>query len=131
VEAATVEAVFGEAVAEAERIVWRQSAHEVARGVTVFHRRPSRERFLSEFATPIIVVTGAEDIAPATSAAQADTVRDGRLHVVAECGHCLPIEKPDNLNAILHDVIAEPERRQAQVSSSARDSAWPGPSPTR
>jgi pimeloyl-ACP methyl ester carboxylesterase len=33
------------------------------------------------------------------------------LHVVPECGHYVPIEKPDILNAILRDVIAEQERR--------------------
>lgn len=104
-------AASGEAVAEAERIACRQSPHDVARGVTVFHTRPSRELFLSEFAKPIIVVTGADDIAPASSAAQADAARDGRLHVVPECGHYSPIEKPDILNAILRDVIAEQERR--------------------
>ena len=37
--------------------------------------------------------------------------RFGDRIVVPECGHYAPIEKPDILNAILRDVIAEQERR--------------------
>jgi pimeloyl-ACP methyl ester carboxylesterase len=98
-----------EAIGDAERIALRQSSHEVARGVTVFHTRPSRDRFLSEFDGPIILITGADDTAPGPqrSAEQADAARFGRLHVIPGCGHYVPLEKPEILNAILREVITE------------------------
>jgi pimeloyl-ACP methyl ester carboxylesterase len=96
-------------ISDAKRIACRQSPHAVARGVTVFHTRPSRDQFLADFSKPVIVVTGADDTAPGakTSAAQAESARHGRLRVVPDCGHYVPLEKPDALNAILREVIAE------------------------
>ena len=96
------------AIGDARRIALRQSPHEVARGVTVFHTRPSRDRFLSDFSRPVIVITGADDTAPGrrTSAAQAASARHGRLHVVPDCGHYVPLEQPEALNAILRELIA-------------------------
>jgi pimeloyl-ACP methyl ester carboxylesterase len=81
---------------------------DVARGVTAFHSRPSRDQFLSAFPHPVIVVTGADDIAPGpkVSAAQADSAQQGRLHIVPECGHYVPLERPEYLNSILREVIA-------------------------
>jgi pimeloyl-[acyl-carrier protein] methyl ester esterase len=95
-------------VRDIRRIALRQSPHEVARGVTVFHTRPSRDRFLADFPKPVVVVTGKDDTAPGVriSAAQASSARRGRLHVVPDCGHYVPLEKPHALNAILREVIA-------------------------
>ena len=79
----------------------RQSPLDVVRGVTVFHSRPSRDQFLSAFPRPVIVVAGADDVAPGptVSAAQADMAPHGRLHIV-------PLERPEYLNSILREVIA-------------------------
>lgn len=96
-----------EVVDGARRILLRQSQLDIARGITAFHSRPSREQLLSTFRNPIIVVTGADDVAPGveTSRAQAASARHGRLHVVSGCGHYVPLEQPDKLNAILEGVI--------------------------
>ena len=51
-------------VSDAKRIMLRQSPLDVARGVTAFHRRQSRDQFLSAFPRPVIVVTGADDVTP-------------------------------------------------------------------
>jgi pimeloyl-ACP methyl ester carboxylesterase len=93
---------------DAKRMALRQSPPEVARGVTAFHSRPSRDQFLSALSCPVIVVTGADDSAPGlkVSAAQADAARQGRLHVIPGCGHYVPLERPEALNAILREVIA-------------------------
>jgi pimeloyl-ACP methyl ester carboxylesterase len=92
----------------AKRIMLRQSPLDVARGVTAFHSRPSRDQFLSTFPRPIVVVTGADDGAPGpkVSAAQANSAQQGRLHIVPECGHYVPLERPEYLNSILREVLA-------------------------
>lgn len=85
-----------------------QPPSDLARGVSAFHRRNSRTDVLAGFAGPIAIVTGADDIAPgvATSERQARMARNGSLHVVPGCGHYVPLERPDEMNAILRDVIA-------------------------
>ena len=94
-------------IGDAKRIVHRQSPGDVARGVTAFHSRPSREQFLSAFPRPVIVVAGADDVAPGpeVSAAQARSPQHGRLYIVPESGHYVPLEQPECLSEILHDVI--------------------------
>jgi pimeloyl-ACP methyl ester carboxylesterase len=95
-------------ISDAKRIALRQSPRDVARGVTAFHSRPSRDQFLSAFPHPLIVVAGADDSAPGpkVSAAQADSAQHGCLHTVPECGHYVPLERPAYLNSILREVIA-------------------------
>jgi pimeloyl-[acyl-carrier protein] methyl ester esterase len=100
-------AASAEVIRAIRRIALAQSPHEVARGVTVFHTRPSRDRFLAEFPKPVVVVTGTDDPAPGRniSVAQAASAPHGRLQVVPECGHYVPLEKPRVLNAILAKII--------------------------
>jgi pimeloyl-ACP methyl ester carboxylesterase len=95
-------------VAEARRSALAQSPAAVARGVTAFHKRPSRIDFLSAFSRPTLVVTGAEDKAPGLriSKAQSEAAPRGSLHVIGECGHYVPLERPAALNSILRTVIA-------------------------
>jgi pimeloyl-ACP methyl ester carboxylesterase len=96
-----------EVISDARRIALRQSPREVARGVTAFHSRPSRDQILSAFPRPVVVVTGADDSAPGpeVSAAQAACARHGRLQIVPDCGHYVPLERPESLNSILREVI--------------------------
>jgi pimeloyl-ACP methyl ester carboxylesterase len=95
-------------IGDGKRIMLRQSPLDVARGITAFHTRSSRHQFLATFARPVIVVTGADDVAPGpkVSKAQADSAQRGLLHIVPECGHYVPLERPENLNSILRGVIA-------------------------
>jgi pimeloyl-ACP methyl ester carboxylesterase len=95
-------------IGDAKQIMLHQSPLDIARGITVFHSRPSRGQFLSAFPHPVIVVTGADDGAPGLkmSAAQAASAQQGRLHIVPECGHYVPLERPEYLNSILREVIA-------------------------
>jgi pimeloyl-[acyl-carrier protein] methyl ester esterase len=94
-------------VAAAEQTALAQSPAAVARGVTAFHTRPGRIDFLAAFQRPVIIVAGTEDAAPGlkTSASQAASAPLGSLHIVAGCGHYAPLEKPQELNEILRDVI--------------------------
>ncbi len=84
-----------------------QQPADIARGVTAFHRRKSRDRFVSDCRIPIIVVTGEDDVAPGLkhSAELAASAALGRLYVIPSCGHYVPLEQPNALRAILDDVI--------------------------
>jgi pimeloyl-ACP methyl ester carboxylesterase len=86
----------------------RQSAQDIEKGTTVFHTRPSRGHTVSTFSGPVIIVSGAEDIAlgPKVSAAQANSARQGTLITIPDCGHYVPLEKPGSLNEILRGVIS-------------------------
>ena len=97
---------------DGRRIMLRQSPLDVARGITAFHSRPSRGQFLPTFPRPVIVVTGADDVAPGleVSKAQANLAQRGRLHIVPGCGHYVPLERPEHLNSILEEVIAACEK---------------------
>ncbi len=95
-------------VAHAKSIALRQPPLSVARGITAFHTRQARDQLLSGFSFPVIVMTGAEDVAPGVerSAEQAEAAPRGRLHIVPECGHYVPLERPHYLNTVLCGVIA-------------------------
>jgi len=95
-------------LAAAERIAFAQSSEALKNGVTAFHTRPSRMDYLANATCPIVFVTGADDVAPgpATNATQAATAASGSLHVIAHCGHYVPMERPAELNAILRNVMA-------------------------
>jgi pimeloyl-ACP methyl ester carboxylesterase len=94
-------------VADARALALRQSPEELVRGINAFHTRPTRQQVLRDLTCPIIIVTGADDVAPGPemSARQAEMARRGRLHVVPDCGHYMPLERPDVLNGILREVI--------------------------
>ncbi|MEM7173302.1 MAG: alpha/beta hydrolase [Pseudomonadota bacterium] len=84
-----------------------QRPEDIARGVTVFHSRQNRHQLVSDAQCPIVVVSGDEDIAPGKtySADLAASAKRNRLHVIPNCGHYVPLEQPEILGNILHDVI--------------------------
>ncbi len=53
-----------ETIERTKKIALRQSLEDVARGVKVFHTRPSRDDVLSSFSGPVAIITGSEDTAP-------------------------------------------------------------------
>ncbi len=94
-------------VAAAKRNALRRPSSDIARGVTAFHTRQSRTDTLAAFTGPVIVVSGGDDPAPGieTSKQQVAQARSGTLRVIPGCGHYVPLENPDALNAILSDVL--------------------------
>jgi pimeloyl-ACP methyl ester carboxylesterase len=96
-------------LARAKRIATGLPAAEIAKGVNAFHTRPSRDDLLPILRCPILCISGEHDRAPgvATTTAQAKTARDGRLIVLPDCGHYVPLERPEALNAILQSLIHE------------------------
>lgn len=97
-----------DARAEGRRLALSHPAEDIARGVTVFHTRPDLEAALAAFKGPVVYVTGDADVAPGpeSSARQTGLARNGRLHVIGDCGHYVPLEQPAELNRILRAVIA-------------------------
>ena len=85
-----------------------RSTDDIVRGVTAFHKRPDRNGFLSTFPRPVVVMTGALDRRPGIeiSTEQARAAPRGQLHIVPDCGHYLPLERPDCLNTVLRNLIA-------------------------
>lgn len=100
-------AASADVVAEARQILMRQPLEDVVRGVEAFHTRHSREDVLSAFSGPVDVVTGAEDVLPglATSSKQVGIATSGCLHVIPECRHYVPMERPEALNSIIRQLI--------------------------
>ena len=85
----------------------RQRPDDIACGITAFHSRRSHDQVVSECQSPIIVITGEDDVAPGlkASAKLAARARRGSLHVIPSCGHYVPLERPNALKGILRDVI--------------------------
>jgi pimeloyl-ACP methyl ester carboxylesterase len=111
-----------EVVAKARALALRQSPLDVARGISVFHGRQSRGQVFRNMTCPIVIVTGADDVAPGpeTSWRQVEMARRGRLHVIPDCGHYVPLERPNALNDILREVILE-SREATYFGDNDRD----------
>lgn len=94
-------------LANAKELALQVSPDDVANGVRAFHTRLSRLELLSQLDCPVVCVTGENDIAPGLEIMQlqADTAKNGCLIVVPDCGHYVPIEKPDAMREIIQDVI--------------------------
>lgn len=92
---------------QARSMMMEQSAEDLARGVEVFHSRPSRAALLPQLNCPVTVATGEHDRAPGitTSRFQAEASPRGTLHVVQNCGHYAPLEQPQTLNVLLQHFL--------------------------
>ncbi|WP_173509934.1 alpha/beta fold hydrolase [Sinorhizobium psoraleae] len=106
------ESASSQVIDAAKAIAFRQPLQDVARGVTVFHTRPSREHVVLSLPRPIVIVTGEDDRAPGPEASSMQTAqaRHGRLTIVRNCGHYVPLEQPEYLNAVLQELISEQQR---------------------
>lgn len=84
-----------------------QRPGDIVRGVTAFHTRRSLKQIVPKIQSPIIVVSGREDIAPGEkkSVELAQTAARGSLHLIPSCGHYVPLENPKALRLILNKAI--------------------------
>lgn len=91
----------------ARAIALQQSPEDLARGVAAFHSRPARDAQLYALTCPVHFVAGDADPAPGVDScrAQSRKVPQGQLHVVPACGHYVPLEQPQFLNALLRRVV--------------------------
>lgn len=99
----------GQTMEKVKSIALDQSLKDIARGISVFHTRPSRDQVLANIDCPVLVVTGDDDPAPGieTCSRQADMAQIGRLHVIENCGHYISLEQPGQLNTLLQALIDE------------------------
>lgn len=99
----------GNVVETAKAIAVNQPPQDIARGISAFHTRPSRDKVLATLSCPVLIVTGEEDPAPGieTCSRQAEMAQDGRLHVIENCGHYVSLEQPGQLNTLLQALIGE------------------------
>lgn len=99
-------------IAKAMTIALKQDPKDIIRGVSVFHSRKSRAHVLNECAAPIDIITGEGDTAPGLqmSEAMAKTTKYGRLHVIPDCGHYVPLEQPSPFRTILSNIVADHRR---------------------
>ncbi len=85
----------------------RQPVDDVIRGVRVFHGRRDMTDFASRWTGRLVVVSGARDTAPRPAAALAASAPNGAFHGVPDCGHYVPLERPDEFEQILGRVIRD------------------------
>jgi pimeloyl-ACP methyl ester carboxylesterase len=92
-------------VERARSVAAAQPIEDIVRGVRVFHTRPDRASFLSDFDKPVVIVNGEHDH-PDRGLAIATGLRRSTHRVVEGAGHYLPLERP---NALI-DIVAESVR---------------------
>jgi pimeloyl-ACP methyl ester carboxylesterase len=81
-------------VARGRRIMHAQGVDAVVRGTWVFHTRPDRAAFLDAFDGDVVIVRGEHD-------------RIGKPPdiVIPDAGHYVPIERPDELTAVITNLV--------------------------
>lgn len=92
---------------EAKNIAAKLSVAKISCGVNAFHTRQPRNELLEELDCPVICVMGEHDVVPGlkTMRAQAKAARNGQLIVVPDCGHYVPLERPQAMNSIIRTVL--------------------------
>jgi len=104
--------------ARVHRLAEEQSLADLVRGAQVFHGRPDATGVAAGWTRPLVVVRGQQDCA---GVAFAGLRQDGgelpsttprpmrpseRVHLVADCGHYVNLERPGEFNAILTKIAA-------------------------
>jgi pimeloyl-ACP methyl ester carboxylesterase len=94
--------------ATAKGIALRQSPEHLINGLSAFHTRPSREKFVADCNIPTHVITGEYDELPGLDYCRdlASSTKSSTLHVIEESGHYVPMTQPDAFNEILSEIIA-------------------------
>jgi pimeloyl-ACP methyl ester carboxylesterase len=81
----------------------RVGAKAYARQNEAVMKRADQRQILPTIAIPTIVIVGAQDVMTPLALAEMirDGIRDARLHIIPDCGHLPPIEKPDVVAGLL------------------------------
>lgn len=94
---------------KAKQIAISQSSEALTGGIDSFYTRNSCEHIVAKSTIPMHIVTGDRDTLPGLSYARhlAQLSDNARLHLVANCGHYVPMMQPMALNNIISDAITE------------------------
>ena len=73
---------------------------------------------LEQIAVPTLLMTGALDrlVPPANSQMMSEVIADAELHILADCGHNIETERPEEMIALVRRFITE--RETAEVASA-------------
>ena len=96
-------------VEEVRDMMLRQPAAGVRALMMALADRPDRRGELGAIRAPTTIVVGAEDkVTPPESAkVMQEGIRGSQLHVVDQAAHLVPMERPDALNRILVQALAQ------------------------
>jgi len=91
------------------RKAFRKNDFHSTRSITLESLANNNTDRLHEIKAPVLLIVGEEDMLtpPRYSRFILERVRSARLHVIDECGHVPPIEKPDEFNAHARGFLEE------------------------
>jgi pimeloyl-ACP methyl ester carboxylesterase len=95
-------------VARARELVLEQDPEELATGVAAMRDRPDSTALVRETDAKVLVARGEHDPFLGADEAQAlaASARSGGLHTFAGCGHLPSLERPDEFNEVLTELLA-------------------------
>jgi pimeloyl-ACP methyl ester carboxylesterase len=97
------------AVERARSLVLEQSMDDLVRAVEAIRDRPDSSELVRSLNVPVLVAVGELDpfFPPAEAENLAADLRNGRLHVFRGCGHLPSLERPDELNRVVKEFLAD------------------------
>ena len=95
-------------VAAARELALAQDVDDLVRGVRAFHDRRDLTDWVARWRRPLVVISGADDLTPPPAAvASLGAGPARRRHVVHDCGHYVPLERPERFRSLLASTLAE------------------------
>ncbi len=71
--------------------------------------RPDSRDFLPEITCPTLIICGEEDILtpPKVHREMADLIPKAILHIIPDCGHLSTMERPERVNQLMREFLAQ------------------------
>jgi pimeloyl-ACP methyl ester carboxylesterase len=96
------------AVERARSLALAQAPDDLVPAVEAIRDRPDSSELVRSLDVPVLVAVGEHDpyFPPAEAQTLAADLRNGRLHVFRGCGHLPSLERPDEFNRVLTELLA-------------------------
>lgn len=100
--------VSDEVVERARKLALEQDPDGLVAGVEAIRDRPESTDVVATLEVPVVIAVGEHDpfISVDEARATAGAARDGRLHVFEGVGHLPSIERPEDFNRVLEELLA-------------------------